>query len=66
MPKIKSVMNTSSRYFQVLNYNMINIINFFCFNVSWKRCGTNKWINGTTEVVRDIKHHTEQVNTSTH
>jgi len=50
-----SVFNLSSRYFHVLYYDMKYISN-----------APNKWLNGTTEVVRDIKHHhTEKANLST-
>lgn len=31
-----------------------------------KKVVTNKWLNGTTDIVRDIKHQTKQENLSTH
>jgi len=65
------VVNTSSRYFHVLFYDIKYISNrlhlFLKLLHLLKKAVANKSLNGTTGVVEDIKcHHVEQVNSFFH
>lgn len=59
MPKISSVVNTSLGDFHTTGKNSsVNIpgVNDKAFTCL-KRAVANKWLNETTEVASDIKHH---------
>jgi len=64
MAEIRSVVNTSSRYFQVLFYDLKYIcftpVMIFLSCCVLKMAVANKWLNGTTEAVEEIKHHAER------
>lgn len=57
MPEIRSVVNNYSRYFYIIFDN----IKYIRYTPSG-----SFWLNRTTEDVGDIRHQTEQVNSSTH
>ncbi len=66
MPEIRSVVNTSLRYFNILFYD-IKCISKTSLKLYVSSKHLAKCLNGTIEVVGDIKlHHVEQVNSSTH
>lgn len=70
MPEIRPVVNTSSRYFHVLFYDIKHISNTSLVPYSGffkklirvlKKAVANKWLDGTMEAVGDIKRqHAEQ------
>ncbi len=62
MPEIRSMVNTTSRYFNVLLYNIK-----YTSNTPLLTFFANKWLNGAIGIVGDIKsHHIQQENSSTH
>jgi len=65
MPEIK--FDISSQHFQVLFYVIQNNVIFVCVCVCVCVCVVaNKWLNGISEIMQDIKrHHAIQENSST-